>query len=616
VAADSGPVGRLDVLPPAHRHRVLVELNDTARTVAPATLPELFEAAAVRYADEPALIWTGGEMSFAELDERANRLAHVLIRRGAGPERIVALSRPRSVELVTAQLAVAKTGAAFLPVDPNYPAERIAFMLADAQPVLVLHSTVDEGELAAMPTYAPTDADRLMPLHLDHPAYVIYTSGSTGRPKGVVVAHRGLANFSAAEIERYEVRPGDRVLEFSSPSFDASVLELCMSLPAGAALVVPPPGPLLGEHLVTVLTEHRVTHALIPPAALATVPDEAAAALPDFRTVIVGGEACPADLVERWAPGRRLINSYGPTESTVVATWTDPLTPDAAAPPIGRPITNARTYVLDAELRPVPAGAPGELYVAGAGVARGYLGRPGLTAQRFRPDPFGPPGTRMYGTGDIVRWRTDGQLEFRGRVDEQVQIRGFRVEPSEVEAALADHPSVARAAVVARRDPVSGGLRLAGYVVAATDMPPDPSVLRAHLTGRLPEYMVPAGLAVLDALPLTPNGKLDRAALPEPDLARPGNGPVAPRTPTEEALAEIWADVLGSPEVGVHDDFFDHGGDSIRSLHITAQIAAAFDLQLTPRDVLTARTVARLAEVVEQEVLAEIEQLAIREETR
>ena len=482
------PVGEIDVLPESERTRVLVQWNDTARAVAPATLAGLFEAQVARTPDQQAILFDGGALSYADLEVRANRLAHALIARGAGPERIVALALPRSAEILIAQLAVVKAGAAFLPVDPAYPAERISFMLADARPVLIVtlaaiapdlpgpegSATVvtdDEATIRAineMPDHAPTDADRTAPALLAHPAYVIYTSGSTGRPKGVLVSHEGLASFSAAGVDRYAVRPGDRVLEFSSPSFDASVLELCISLPAGAALVVPPPGPLLGELLTDVLTRQRVTHALIPPAALATIPaEEAASGLPDLRTLIVGGDACPGELAERWAPGRRMINSYGPTEATVVSTWSDPLSPGRTAP-IGRPIWNTSVYVLDRALRPVPIGVPGELYVTGRGLARGYLARPGLTAERFIANPFGAAGMRMYRTGDLVRWNGDGQLEFVGRADNQVKIRGFRVEPGEIEAVLGRHPGVAEAVVIARQD-TAGPKRLVAYVMPATN---------------------------------------------------------------------------------------------------------------------------------------------------
>jgi amino acid adenylation domain-containing protein len=575
-------------------------------------------------------MFEGGMVDFAELDSRANRLAWLLIAHGAGPERIVALALPRSVEIVVAQLAVAKAGAAFLPIDPEYPPERIGFMLADAGPVLVLTlaqlaaglpvvagATVlvldDPGMVAAaaaMPARAPTDADREVPLSLAHPAYVIYTSGSTGRPKGVVVSSAGLASFAAAEAEHFMVGPGDRVLQFSSPGFDASVLELCMSLPAGAALVVPPPGPLLGDQLAEVLTRHRITHALIPPVALATIPaDMVATELAQFTTVIVGGEACTAELVARWAPGRRMINAYGPTESTVVATWSQALAP-GGTPPIGAPIPNTRTYVLDGALRPVPVGVAGELYVAGTGLARGYLRRPGLTAARFVANPFGPPGVRMYRTGDRVRWTAGGELEFLGRADDQVKIRGFRVELGEIEAVLRRHPDVDDAVVLAHKDE-AGLTRLVGYTVSTADRAPQPGELHGLLAESLPDYMLPSALLELDEWPLTPHGKLDRKALPAPTAAVAASaGYTAPCTDTERVLAQIWTDVLAVDKVGVEDNFFELGGDSVRSLLIIMRIKAAFDVALTPRDVLTARSISALADVVEDAILRELECVA------
>ncbi|MET8178288.1 non-ribosomal peptide synthase/polyketide synthase [Streptomyces sp. NPDC005336] len=592
------PVGALPLTTPDELRRTLVEWNDTRREVPRATLPELFERQVAASPDVAAVRYGAGELTFAELESAANRLAHRLIGRGVGPERLVALVLPRSVEMVVAQLAVVKAGGAFLPVDPAYPAERIAFMLRDAAPLVVLDDAasvwVEEG-----PAGPPADRE----IAPDHPAYVIYTSGSTGVPKAVVVTHAGLASFSAAGAEHYDVRPGDRVLQFASPSFDASVLELCVSLPSGASLVVAEEGPLLGERLAQVLDQRRITHALIPPAALATVPETAReAGMPHLRTLIVGGDACSAELVDRWAPGRRMVNSYGPTEATVVSTWSRPLTAGAGLPPIGRPIWNTRAYVLDEALRPVPVGVAGELYVAGAGLARGYLGRPGLTATRFVADPFGPGGGRMYRTGDVVRWTGDGELEFVGRADDQVKVRGFRIEPGEVESALRRSPEV-RDAVVALRDTAptpeqpSGVKRLVGYVVPAPDASPTAASLRDFLGRILPRHLVPSAFATLDALPLTPHGKVDRRALPDPDPApASGAGHVAPRTPLESRIATIWADVLGLERVGVHDNFFDLGGDSILSIQVVSRARQA-GLRLSTKDLFTHQSVAALAAV-------------------
>ncbi|MFT7834710.1 amino acid adenylation domain-containing protein [Saccharothrix sp. BKS2] len=549
-------------------------------------LPAMVAAQALRTPDAAAVVSAEGEVSYRELDERANRLAHLLIAKGARRERIVALAMPRSVDIVVARLAVLKAGAAYLPIDPAYPAERIAFMIADADPLLVLDGPLDTAD---QPATAPE-----VDIHPDDPAYVIYTSGSTGRPKGVVVTHRGLPAFAEAEIAHFDVRPGDRVLQFSSPSFDASVLELCMALPAGAALVVPPPGPLLGEQLAEVVDGFGVTHALIPPVAMATVPD---VPLPTFRTLIVGGDACSPDLVAKWAPGRRMINAYGPTESTVVTSWSEPLTP-GGTPPIGRAVPGTEVRVLDEELNPA---AEGELYVTGVGLARGYLGRPGLTAQRFVADPFGAPGARMYRTGDVVRTREDGQLEFVGRADHQVKIRGFRVEPGEIEALLREHPAVEQAVVVARDEPKrlvayvvlrDGGQQTAGQQTAGQQT----AGLREHLAATLPDYLVPSAFVALDAFPLSPNGKLDRNALPAPVVGEVPEGHVEPRTPAEHRVAEVWSEVLGVPLVGAQDDFFALGGDSILAVRALSRLGG-----LPVRAMFDHRTVAELARALPED---------------
>ncbi|MFB6564566.1 amino acid adenylation domain-containing protein, partial [Streptomyces sp. NPDC056400] len=606
VAADPRlPIDSVDLLTDEERRQVLGEWSGSDHTAVPAaTLAELFRAQVERTPDGAALISADAVISYAELDARANRLAHGLIRRGIGPEQLVALLLPRSADIVVAQLAVAKTGAAYLPVDPTYPAERIAYMLADAAPALVV---TDSAHAHAVPT-----GTALPPVLLDqpgaagsedhdpgirsataHPAYVIYTSGSTGRPKAVAVTHEGLAAFAAAEVERFAVDSDSRVLQYASPSFDASVLELCMAIAAGAALVVPPAGPLAGEALADVLVAHGVTHALIPPAALATVP---AGEYPQFRTLVVGGDATSVELVDRWAPGRSMINAYGPTEATVAATTSGPLTAGHSTVPIGRPVPATRVFVLDAGLRPVPPGVPGELYVAGPGLARGYLRRPGLTAERFVASPFAGPGERMYRTGDLARFRSDGQLEYLGRTDDQVKIRGYRIELGEIEALLRRHPSVERAVVVVREDR-PGDKRLVAYVVPAADGPAD-GELRAHLAAELPGYMVPGAIVLLDALPLMVNGKLDRKALPAPDPSA-ASASRAPRTHEEEVLCRLFAEVLGLDRVGPDDSFFDLGGHSLLATRLTSRIRRELGVELALRAVFDAPTVAALAKVLD-----------------
>ena len=584
------PLSRIDLLTEAE-HDLLADWNDTARHVPRPTFPALIEATVAADPTAIAVASPTGELTYRELNRRANRLAHLLIARGVGPTKIVALALARSVGIVVAQLATMKTGAAFVPVDPDYPAERIAFMLADSRPALVLTTsnvtlpaghevlTLDTVDTSGHPDHDPTDDDRLVPLRLAHTAYMIYTSGSTGQPKGVLVPHTGIANFATAEIEHFQVRPGDRVLQFASPSFDASILELCLALPAGATLVIPPPGPLLGDDLAGVLAEQRVTHALIPPVALATVP--ASAELPDFQHVIVGGDACTAELVNRWAPGRTLINAYGPTEVTVVATWSDPLSPAPEAPPIGRPIANTRIHLLDQDLRRVPIGMPGEVFVASPGLAHGYHDRPGLTASRFIA---APGGNRMYATGDLAHWDTSGQLHYRGRTDHQVKIRGHRIEPGEIETTLRQHRTVTDAVVVPQDQ------RLVAYVVGHHI---EPAELRDHAAATLPDYLVPAAIIPLAALPLSPNGKLDRTKLPRPAAPKTADEP--PQTEAERAVAEIWAEVLGIATIGRHDDFFRLGGDSILAAKAVARLRASFGVALSARAVFDNPTVEQLA---------------------
>ncbi|MGW7057977.1 amino acid adenylation domain-containing protein [Streptomyces sp. NPDC054904] len=594
-------VAGLDLLDAAERELLLGGADGPS--VAPASFPELFAAQVSRTPDAVAVESAAESLTYAELDARADELAARLTGHGIGPEQVVALVLGRSLESVVATLAVLKAGAAYLPVDPDYPAERIAFMFGDATPAAVLTTRAYEGvapagdatvlvlDGAPLPGAVARAPGRSVPA--GSPAYLIYTSGSTGVPKGVLVTHQGLAAFAATERQRFAVDGTSRVLQFSSPSFDASVLELCMALTSGAALVVPEPGPLAGEPLARVIAERAVTHALIPPAALAGVPSEG---LSGFSCLIVGGDATSPELVERWAPGRRMVNAYGPTESTVAVSISAPLEVSYAAPPIGTPVADTRVHVLDGSLRPVPPGVAGELYVAGAGLARGYLRRPGLTAERFVADPFGAAGGRMYRTGDRVRLRADGQLEFCGRADDQVKIRGFRIEPGEIESVLLRHADVTQAAVTVH-EPQAGVKQLVAHVVTRDPARTDPEVLRAHTAAALPAHMVPAVIVVLDGLPLTANGKLDRKALPAPGPAVPAGR--APSGAREERLCGLFADVLGLEKVGADQSFFELGGDSIISIQLVSRARRA-GLRFTPRDVFTHKTVEALAAVAKE----------------
>ncbi|RZB19948.1 amino acid adenylation domain-containing protein [Streptomyces sp. F001] len=524
-------LGSFDLLSDDERRLVLHEWNDTATPLPAGTAAELFQARATAAPDTSALIAEGVHISYADLNARANRMARLLVEQGVGPEQIVALAIPRSPDLIAALLAVLKAGAAYLPLDTTYPVDRIRFMLRDARPSLVLaHSSAGEllseqdgaavlvlddpavqERLVGLDASDLTDADRGTALDLAHPAYVIYTSGSTGTPKGVAVPHRGLANFALAQSEQWGIGAGSRVLQFLSPSFDAAASEFFTALLTGGALVLADADRLTpGPDLLALLRDEKITHCTLVPSVLRVMSEED---LPGTLTLIVGGEACGPEIVERWSAGRRMFNAYGPSETTVCATLSESLS-GAVVPPIGRPIANVRVYVLDGGLSPVPPGVPGELYVAGVGVARGYLNRPGLTAERFVADPYGPAGSRMYRTGDLVRWNSNGTLQFLGRADDQVKLRGFRIELGEIEAALTSCPGVAGAAAVIREDR-PGDRRLVGYVVP--DGLVDVSQVKKAVAARLPEYMVPTAVVVLDTLPLTPHGKLDRKALPAPD---------------------------------------------------------------------------------------------------
>ncbi|WP_369237452.1 amino acid adenylation domain-containing protein [Streptomyces sp. R21] len=609
-AADAElPLGRIELTSRDERTRLLHEWNDTGRQLPAATLPELFEAQAQKTPYADAVHHAGTTLGYAELNARANRLARALIERGAGPGRFVAVAMPRRVEAVVAFLAVLKAGAAYLPIDIGYPADRIAHVLRDARPALVLTAAGSASGLPAgtgaellaveglhLPdeTADVTDAERSRPLRPEDAAYAIYTSGSTGVPKGVVVPHSGVPSLLASQREVLGLREHERVLLFASPGFDASVWELCTALMTGGCVVVADQERLLpGSALAGLVAEAGVTCLLLAPSALAVMPEDG---LPEGVTLVVGAEACAPDLVERWSAGRTMVNAYGPTESTVIATMSEPLA-GRTVPPMGRPVVNSRILLLDDALRPVPVGVPGELYIAGAGLARGYVNRPDLTAERFVADPFGPPGARMYRSGDLARRSADGDLEYLGRSDQQVKLRGFRIELGEVEAALTDQPSVAQATVLVRED-TPGVRRLVGYAVPVAGSGFDPAALRSALAATLPDYMVPAVIVELAELPRTPSGKLDRGALPEPVIAGAAGGR-APRTERETVLCALIAEVLGAGEVGIDDNFFDLGGDSITAIRLATRAAEA-GLALTPQDIFSGRTAHALAEAAEE----------------
>ncbi|MDZ4344382.1 MAG: amino acid adenylation domain-containing protein, partial [Candidatus Binatia bacterium] len=644
------------MLSDAERRQLLVEFNDT-QTDYPQEkcIHQLFEEQVERTPDNVAVVCEERQLTYAQLNARANQLAHHLHALGVGPEVLVAICMERSLEMVVGLLGVLKAGAAYVPLDPGYPKERLTFMLEDTQARVLLTqqrlvaelvedrgSKIENGDsrssiLNSRIQVVCLDADweviareseknLLSAVTADNLAYVIYTSGSTGKPKGVMTQHGSLVNHTEAAATDYDLQQTDHVLQFASISFDASAEEIYPCLTRGATLV------LRSEEMADSLSlfarasqDWPLTVLNFPTAywhqVAPRLSTEVSTLLPSLRLVILGGERALADRITAWQQqvGQRvrLFNTYGPTEATIVATrWELSEAAEGCTAlsdvPIGRPIANVQSYVLNRHLRPVAIGVAGELHIGGVGVARGYLNSPELTAERFIPDPFSSePGARLYKTGDLARYRPDGNLEFLGRLDDQTKVRGFRVEPGEIEAALRQHAAVRENVVVARENG-QGSHRLVAYVVAAHEPAPTVSELRGFLEEKLPEYMVPSAFVLLDALPLTPHRKIDRRALPAPDGTRPElNKPfVAPRTPTEKLLAEIWAQVLGVEPIGVQDNFFDLGGHSLLATQIMFRLRDTFQAEISLRILFEKPTIEELALAVEEILLDEIEGLS------
>ena len=605
----------VSLLTEAEQVRVLKEWNQTqAEFPGHLCVHQLFEEYVQKQPEAKALQFGRATLTYAELNARANRLAHYLRKKGVKPESTVAIYLERSFEMIIALLATLKAGGAYVPLDPAYPAERLKYIMEDSAAALVitqnsLQANVQpfdtailnlETEQAAIEGESSENPpNRALPQNL---AYMIYTSGSTGKPKGTMLQHYGAINTARTLGKTFQVDAGGSMLQFASLGFDASVAEIFSALLNGASLHLIRREEMLSEtELSRIIREQKIRTFILPPSVLAILDHEN---LPDLKVVGSAGEACTKEIVERWAPGRLFVNGYGPTESTVAATL-NPIREQTVYPPnisIGKPMENAQVYILDQQLNPLPVGVPGELHIAGVGLARGYLGRPDLTAEKFIPNPFGEqPGSRLYKSGDLARWLSDGTLEFLGRIDFQVKIRGFRIELGEIETVLSAFPGIKDAAVIARED-TPGNKYLAAYYVAETDTEISVSALQSHLKEQLPDYMVPSAFMAMEKFPLTSSGKVNRKALPAPeesDLTL-STEYIAPRNQTESLLAGIWQQVLQRDTVGVTDNFFDLGGHSLMATQVASRIREAFGVELPLQDLFETPTINDLALKIEQ----------------
>ncbi len=608
-------IATLPLLTGVQQQQLLFEWNNTKAEYAHnKCIHQLFEEQVELTPDAVAVVFEQQQLTYQQLNTRANQLAHYLQKLGVQPDVIVGICSERSLEMIVGLLAILKAGGAYLPLDPNYPPQRLGLMVEDAGISLLLTQEKLRSRLPQINgTVLSMDSNwsEIAKESEDNPvsgvnpsnlAYVIYTSGSTGKPKGVLVPHIGLGNLAVVQTKEFNLSSHSRILQFASFSFDASISEIVMTLCSGGSLYLAKSDSLLpGQDLVEILQTKAITHVTLPPSALAVMPTDRVLTL---KSLIVAGEVCSPELVATWSTGRRFFNAYGPTESTVCATIAE-CTNTKAKPPIGRPISNIQVYILDSYLQPVPIGVPGELHISGVGLARGYLNCPELTVEKFIPNPFDPSkSSRLYKTGDLVRYLSDGNIEFLGRIDHQVKIRGFRIELGEIQTVLQQHLEIREAVVIDREDRL-GNKRLVAYIVAETDLT-DISELRSFLSKKLPDYMIPNAFVKLNALPLTPNGKLDRQALPLPEQSRETitDKLAQPRTAIEKTLAQIWAEVLGLEKIGIDENFFELGGDSILSIQIVAK-ANQLGWKVTPKQILQNQTIAELANVVTPSSLVE-----------
>jgi amino acid adenylation domain-containing protein len=618
-AAIADPDRRISDLPLLtgnEQAKVLAEWNATARSYPDTTIHRLIEKAVQRTPDATALVFEGRAMSYHELNRRANQLARYLQSLGVGPETLVAVCIERSFEMVIALLGVIKAGGAYVPIDPGYPAERQAYMVRDARAPVILTQAKFAGQLSyvdGLVLALDADWNQIGDLPGDdlesgaepgHLAYVIYTSGSTGEPKGAMNTHRAVCNRLLWMQDEYGLVESDRVLQKTPFSFDVSVWEFFWPLMTGARLVLARPEDHKDPaYLVRLIRKQGITTLHFVPSMLRVFLEaEGLSGCASIKRVICSGEALPYELQERFFKvlNAELHNLYGPTEAAVDVThWACQRSSARKVVPIGRPVANTQIYILDGNMQPLPVGVPGELYIGGTQVGRGYWRRPDLTDERFVPDPFNPGG-RLYRTGDLARWLPDGAVEYLGRLDHQVKLRGFRIELGEIESVLSQDPAVKQAVVVVRED-TPGDQQLVAYLTASNRGAPNSADLKALLSTKLPDYMVPSWFVYLDAFPLTPNGKVDRKALPPPESSRPALDTLyeAPRTEVESAIASVWTDVLRVEKVGIHDNFFELGGHSLIATSVLSRVRDRFGINLPLRTIFEAPTVRALASRIE-----------------